>query len=109
LTFKGKPRRLPTEVETTLYRIIQEGLRNIWRHSKATEADLLLEFLENRTFINIRDNGKGLDFTYPPDELARYGKLGLAGMKERARLLGGTMTIESKPMEGTLIKIDIPV
>jgi PAS domain S-box-containing protein len=109
LTIKGKPRRLPTEVETTLYRIIQEGLRNIWRHSKATAAELLLEFQDSRTFINIRDNGKGLDFTYPPDDLARYGKLGLAGMKERARLLGGTLTIESKPMEGTLIKIDVPV
>jgi PAS domain S-box-containing protein len=109
LVFKGKPRRLPTEVETTLFRIIQEGLRNIWKHSKATNAELLVDFREERTFINIRDNGQGLNFTTPPDELARFGKLGLAGMKERTRLLGGTMEIETAPLEGTFIKIEVPV
>jgi PAS domain S-box-containing protein len=109
LVFKGKPRRLPTEVETTLFRIIQEGLRNIWKHSKATNAELLVDFREDRTFINIRDNGQGLNFTTPPDELARFGKLGLAGMKERTRLLGGTMEIETAPLEGTFIKIEVPV
>jgi PAS domain S-box-containing protein len=109
LVFKGKPRRLPTEVETTLFRIIQEGLRNIWKHSKATNAELLVDFREDRTFINIKDNGQGLNFTTPPDELARFGKLGLAGMKERTRLLGGTMEIETAPLEGTFIKIEVPV
>jgi PAS domain S-box-containing protein len=109
LVFKGKPRRLPTEVETTLFRIIQEGLRNIWKHSKATNAELLVDFREDRTFINIRDNGQGLNFTTPPDELARFGKLGLAGMKERTRLLGGNMEIETAPLEGTFIKIEVPV
>jgi NarL family two-component system sensor histidine kinase YdfH len=68
-----------------------------------------VDFREDRTFINIRDNGQGLNFTTPPDELARFGKLGLAGIKERTRLLGGTMEIETAPLEGTFIKIEVPV
>lgn len=109
LTIKGQERRLQTEVEMILYRIMQEGLRNIWRHSKASEANILLDYSNDKIRIHIVDNGRGLDFTYPTDELARYGKLGLAGIKERVRLLGGTMIINSKPMEGTIIKIEVPV
>jgi signal transduction histidine kinase len=64
--------------------------------------------LDKHTRITIRDNGKGFN---PPDEsgdLAREGKLGLAGMQERARFIGGTLTVQSVPEKGTTITVEAP-
>ena len=105
----GTKRRFPEEVELVLFRIAQEALRNVWRHAEATQVEIVLEFEGKNVRITVSDNGKG--FILPPtiNDLARDGKLGLAGMHERAQLLSGTLTVQSQPGEGTRITLEIPV
>ncbi|MHB8104594.1 MAG: sensor histidine kinase [Dehalococcoidales bacterium] len=104
----GKEHRLPEEVAIALFRIIQEALRNVWRHSGATSAKIKLEFTENRTKITISDNGKGFILAGKIGDLAKHGKLGLAGMQERVQLVGGTISVESEPGKGTIITVEAP-
>ena len=105
----GAERRFSTEVELVLFRIAQEALRNVWRHSQATRAEVIVEFDESRTRITVKDNGEGFALPHSIGDIARDGKLGLAGMQERARLLGGDMKIESEPGKGTSITIEAPI
>jgi len=105
----GSERRLPEEVELALFRITQEALRNVWRHSQATEAEITVEFDESKTRITVSDNGKGFAFPEKIGDLARDGKLGLAGMQERVQLIGGTLTVQSQPDKGTSITVESPV
>ncbi|MFP3975505.1 MAG: PAS domain S-box protein [Chloroflexota bacterium] len=100
--------RLPSEEELPLFRIVQEALRNIERHSQASKANIEVEFGENTTRISISDNGKGFEFSGDTAELPRSGKLGLAGMAERARLLGGELTIQSAVGKGTKVIVEVP-
>jgi PAS domain S-box-containing protein len=104
----GKEHRLPEEVAIALFRIIQEALRNIWRHSKATKADITFEFTQNKTKITVNDNGKGFVLAGKVGELAKQGKLGLVGMQERVQLIGGTISVESEPDKGTTIIVEAP-
>jgi len=104
----GTERRLPEELELVLFRITQEALNNVRRHSKATQADIEVQFDERKISITIHDNGKGFDLPKTIGELAREGKLGLAGMQERARLIGGTLTAQSAPGKGTSITVELP-
>jgi PAS domain S-box-containing protein len=106
---KGKDRRLASEAELLFFRIVQEALNNVWRHSQATHAEVTVEFGKNVTRITIKDNGKGFNIPYPEDELTRRGKLGVAGMKERASLMGGKMEVDSTPDKGTTITVEAPV
>jgi PAS domain S-box-containing protein len=103
----GVERRLPAEVELVLFRIVQEALRNVWKHSQASSAEITVEFAERKTRVSIRDNGKGFDTNQVVDNL-RHGKLGLAGMQERARLLGGTLTVKSELGKGTDLMVELP-
>jgi signal transduction histidine kinase len=103
----GTERRLPEEAELVLFRITQEALRNVWRHSQATKAEITVVFDENRTRIAISDNGKGFKLPKSINDLARDGKLGLAGMQERAQLLNGTVRVESEPGKGTKVIVDV--
>jgi len=104
----GAGRRLSSDVELLLFRIAQEALNNVWRHSGATSAQVVMEFEERKARLTIHDNGKGFDLPDSVADLTRRGKLGLAGMQERARLLGGSAAVESKPGEGTTITIEVP-
>ncbi|GAB4267183.1 MAG: HAMP domain-containing protein [Candidatus Promineifilaceae bacterium] len=97
--------RLPAAVETALYRIVQEGLTNIARHSSAKSASIMLERRNGRVRAIIEDDGKGFDY----ETAVASGRLGLYGMKERAELLGGTFAIESNPNQGTSIFVEVPV
>jgi PAS domain S-box-containing protein len=106
---QGKARRLPAETELTLYRIIQEALRNVWRHSHAGEAWVIVEFEDHTARITVHDNGRGMDLSRDTDDLTRSGKLGLAGIKERARLLGGTIDLRSIPGDGTTVMVEVPL
>ncbi len=101
-------RRLPEEVELVLFRITQEALRNVWRHSQATRAEITVEFDESKTRVTVSDNGKGFNLPQTIGDLARDGKLGLAGMQERARLLGGSLTVQSEPGRGSTITVELP-
>lgn len=99
-------KRLPPEVETALYRIAQEALNNIARHAQAQTASVLLEREDDSVRAVIEDDGVGFD----PTAAARTdGRLGLYGMRERAELLGGRLTIESAAGQGTSLFVEIPV
>jgi signal transduction histidine kinase len=80
----------------------------VWRHSQASKAEIKVEFELGITRITVSDNGKGFSLPDKIDGLARDGKLGLAGMKERAQLIGGTLTVQSSPGKGTSITIESP-
>lgn len=105
----GAERRLPDEVELVLFRIVQEALRNVLKHAQATSAEITVEFAQGKTIINVSDNGKGFDASQAVSDLPRYGKLGLAGMEERAKLLGGTLMVKSEPGKGTTLTAELPV
>jgi PAS domain S-box-containing protein len=104
----GKEHRLPEEVAIALFRIIQEALRNVWRHSGATSAEITLEFTDNMTKITISDNGKGFVLEGKIGDLAKHGKLGLAGMQERVQLVSGKISVNSEPGKGTTIIVEAP-
>jgi two-component system sensor histidine kinase DegS len=103
----GVERRLPTEVELVLFRITQEALRNTWKHAQATLAEITVEFAEGKTRVTVSDNGQGFDVHQVIDDRGR-GKLGLAGMMERAKLLGGTLTVSSELGKGTTLTAELP-
>jgi len=98
--------RLPPAVETALYRIVQEGLTNVARHARARVASVLLEAQADRVRAIVEDDGQGFDAAavHPADH-----RLGLYGIRERAELLGGTLTVESAPGQGTTLFIEIPL
>ena len=105
----GAPRQLPPDAELVLFRITQEALTNVRKHSEASSAIITVEFAGHSTKITVTDNGKGFELPTRIGDLARTGKLGLAGMQERVQLLEGTLTIESKPGEGTALTVEAPV
>ncbi len=103
----GPERRFPPEVELILFRVAQEALRNVWRHSEASRAWVTVEFGDGKTTVAVRDNGKGFEVPRTMADLTTVGKLGLAGMKERARLVGGKLTLESEPGAGTTVIVEV--
>jgi two-component system, NarL family, sensor histidine kinase DegS len=108
LEVNGKERRLTSEVEMLLYRVIQEALNNVRKHADATATRLDIFFEEQQVRVNISDNGKGFNYVKTMDNLAQTGKLGLIGMQERVGLLGGTLNFDSAPGKGTIVKITLP-
>ncbi len=104
----GEERRFPEEVEIALFRITQEALRNVWRHSGATSAEIRVELDQSKTRITVSDNGKGFKLPDKMGDLAKDGKLGLAGMQERAELIGGNLTVQSQPNKGTSVTVELP-
>ncbi|HYY43502.1 MAG TPA: CheR family methyltransferase, partial [Pyrinomonadaceae bacterium] len=98
--------RLPSPVETSLYRIAQEALNNVSKHAGATSVDMLLERRDDNAVLIIEDNGRGFDpFRV---EAAPMRGMGLIGMRERAALVGGSIEIESAPGQGTTIFVRTP-
>jgi signal transduction histidine kinase len=108
LTVTGHARRLPAETELALFRIAQSALHNAERHAHATHATVELAFHPDRVRLAVTDDGKG--FQPPADlaDLAHSGKLGLLGMHERARLVGGSLEVTSTPGHGTRIELESP-
>jgi signal transduction histidine kinase len=102
LGFEGE--RLAPDIETNIYRIVQEALTNVLRHAQATHADVLLESCEQGLLLIIEDNGIGFDY----DEAVQRGRLGLFGMRERAEMLGGHLVVESSPGAGTTVFVEVP-
>ncbi len=109
LTVSGIERRCSAEVELMIFRIVQEALRNVEKHAQASRVEVMIEFGKGKTKVSIYDNGKGFDLSGSLADLPRAGKLGLAGMEERVRLLNGTMKIESEPGKGTRVVIEVPI
>lgn len=101
-------RRLPPPVETTLYRIVQEALTNMAKHANAQNVSIVLEQRGRGVVAVIEDDGRGFDVARWRSKEGVKG-LGLAGMEERASLLGGALTVESRPGSGTTIVVEIPL
>lgn len=103
----GEPRRVDKTVELALFRIAQEGLRNIEKHAEATSATVKLNFADQEIQLSVKDDGNG--FSPPRDlaYLARRGSLGLLGMKERADLVGGSFELRSSPGHGSELAVTV--
>jgi len=99
--------RVRRAVERGLYRIAQETLTNVVRHSGASAVTVVLLRNGNTLAMRIRDNGRG--FLHGSPQLGSKGHLGLQGMHERAAIIGGQLTIESEPGRGTCITVMVPV
>ena len=97
--------RLPDETETHFFRIVQEALTNIARHSEAKRATIRLRAEGDRIKLTVSDNGKGLG---PKGLHARPGSMGLSGMRARARSAGGELAIRSEPGAGVTIEVSAP-
>jgi signal transduction histidine kinase len=95
--------RLPANVETVLYRIVQEALTNIVRHAGATRMDVALTVRDHTLVVIIEDDGIGFD----PEAVSSEEHLGLFGMRERAEMIDGKLTIESAPGKGTTIMLEV--
>jgi PAS domain S-box-containing protein len=108
LKVSGGERRFLPEVELLLFRIVQEALSNIRRHAQASEAQVVIDFAEDRVKLTISDNGRGFELSGGVDDFPRSGKLGLAGMQERAQLLGGTLEVRSTLGKGTTLIVEVP-
>jgi len=98
--------RLAAPVELAAYRVVQEALSNVRKHSRATEVKLSMGLHHGTLWAAVVDNGIGFD--PESDGLSRNGHLGLAGMEERAYMLGGTLGIQSTQLKGTRITLLIP-
>lgn len=96
---------LPPLVQTTIYRILQEGLTNVARHARAGAVEIDLRCDDERLTLMIRDDGVGFETASAG---AGAGGLGLHGMAERVALLGGTLELESTPGRGTLLRATVP-
>ena len=96
--------RLPLEVETALFRVIQESLTNVVLHAQASRVDVLISQQDHRVVTIVEDNGIGFLPTSPMFD----DHLGLFGMRERLEMLGGSLTIESSPGQGTTVKGEVP-
>ena len=106
---QGAERRFSSEVELVLFRIAQEALSNVRRHSQATSAEALVEFEDKKVRMTIKDNGKGFALSETMGDLVKGGRLGLAGMQERIELLNGSLKLESEPGKGAAVIVEAPV
>lgn len=103
----GIPRRLSSHTELVLFRIAQEALNNVRKHSQATRTVVSLKFDSGRVTLSVADNGHGFDVPKAPSDFARLGKLGMVGMHERASLINGTCLIQSEKGKGTTVAVEV--
>jgi two-component system, NarL family, sensor histidine kinase DevS len=96
--------RLPAEIETALYRIVQEALTNVVKHAQASTVSVVLTRKGQSVVAVVEDDGRGFDPTQTREE-----GLGLVGMRERIALLGGRVTVESSERGGTTVAVEVPV
>ncbi len=107
--FSGVADRLVPELETALFRVCQEAITNIAKHSEADSVLIQCLEREDRISIEIEDDGKGFSPESLPPPAARERGLGLLGMRERVELFGGTLVLDSAPGQGTRIAVTVPL
>ena len=107
VVLKGTERGLGSQQEVIIFRIVQEALNNVRRHSQATKALVTIEFLSESIKIDVKDNGKGFILNKTAVKLAADGKLGILGMQQRAKLLNSVIDIQSQHGKGTLVSFEI--
>jgi signal transduction histidine kinase len=103
--FALPPGRLPGELETTIFRIVQEALTNVARHSGCRAAHVMMTVEDRQVVVEVADRGSGFD---PATIRARRDSLGLVGLSERAKLAGGSLEIISRPGRGTRVHAAFP-
>lgn len=96
--------RLPPEIETTLYRVVQEALSNVVKHAGAEHVSIVVSHRDDSVAATVDDDGHGFD-----PATVRDDALGLVGMRERLALVGGTLEIESSPGRGTTVAAQVPL
>jgi len=106
---RGNEIRLSPETEIALYRMAQEGLTNIVRHSQAKNAYINLRYIQNEVKLTLTDDGCGFEVPESPGEFAPSGHYGLLGLHERAELIGANLEIHSSPGKGTRLIITLPI
>ena len=106
---EGNHTRLSSSVEIAVYRLVQEALTNIRKHANATKVNLRLRFQKDRLIVEIHDNGKGFDLSQTLNSAISVGHMGLLGMKQRARMLGGDIKIKTGAGAGTTLTLSLPI
>jgi signal transduction histidine kinase len=96
---------IPRQIQEVIYRVAQECLQNVAKHSQATHVNLFVQSADKRVRLNVRDNGVGFPGKLGAGQLPTFG---LAGMRERATLLGGTLAVRSEPGKGVAVTLDLP-
>ncbi len=104
---EGTPRTLHPIARDEVYRIVSEALRNAFQHAEAKQIEVELRYDERQFRLRVRDDGKGIDPSFLTTE-GRLGHFGLHGMRERAKLIGGKVTVWTAPGSGTEIELTIP-
>ena len=105
----GTDGRVPPELETALFRVAQEAMSNIARHARAENVSITLEFQGEFAAVDIEDDGQGFDVEATFARSKDGSPFGLMGMRERVDLLGGTLVVESRPGEGTSVRVRVPL
>lgn len=98
--------RLPADIESHLYRIVQEALNNVAKHAQARQVSVIFEHRATDLKVIVEDDGRGFD---PDDQHVRQRGMGLAGIEERASAIGGAVEVESSPGKGTTLFVRIPL
>ena len=104
----GEEHDLDDAIKITIFRVIQESLNNIIKHAQASHVNISLSFEKKNVRIDVQDNGIGFDLDQVKQRRTKRPSLGLAGMEERAALLDGTVTVQSRPGYGTNVEALIP-
>ncbi len=105
----GNIRRLAPDTEISAFRIVQEALSNVVKHSGATLAEVILDFGQEELRISVSDNGVGFVVGENAGSSGRAGQMGLVGMFERAEIMGASLDIDSKPGAGAKLQVSIPL
>jgi PAS domain S-box-containing protein len=99
--------RLPDAIETTLYRVLQEALTNVWKHAAAKNVSVIIERHPDQVQLIVEDDGTGFEHADDGDD--HGARFGLLGMRERISLIGGSFNIESSPEQGTTLYVRVPL
>jgi signal transduction histidine kinase len=105
LDFDPACQSIDVDIATCIYRVVQEGLRNITEHSGATKASIVVKKINSRVLLELEDFGRGFDTSAAGSQ----GGLGIISMSERVHLVNGTFEIESRPGAGTRIQAVMPI
>ena len=109
LDVDSKLGRLPEAIELSIFRIVQEGLNNVWRHAKASSVQICLQHTSPRALmVSIQDDGLGFTNDFDLNNLSDSGHYGLLGISERVALLSGRMRLQRQPQGGSLLQVEIP-
>jgi signal transduction histidine kinase len=104
-SFVDIPAHVSSDVSLCLFRIVQEALQNLKKHSGAAKAQVMLRKMKGRLFLSVIDEGRGFDIK----EAKKNAGLGIGSMQGRARLLGGQFEIQAEPGKGTRIEVWVPI